>query len=109
VAFLAARARSRAREFRHNNQFQQFLDRIFYATFQLAIPVLCAIMIIEIKRGYKPMKKTITVNELLRQLTTMKELGFGEAKVIYMDELSITYNLEEGVHDNYGKDFVVLG
>jgi hypothetical protein len=55
------------------------------------------------------MKKTVTVNELLAQLTTMQELGFGEAKVIYMDDLSITYNLEEGVHDNCGKDFVVLG
>ena len=55
------------------------------------------------------MKKTITVNDLLRQLTTMKELGFGEAQVIYMDDLSITYNIEEGVHDHYGKNFVVLG
>ena len=55
------------------------------------------------------MKKTVTVNELLAQLTTMKELGFGEAKVIYMDDLSMTYNLEEGVHDSYEKDFVVLG
>lgn len=55
------------------------------------------------------MKKTITVNELLAQLTTMQELGFGEAKVIYMDDLSITYNVEEGVHDTCGKDFVVLG
>ncbi len=55
------------------------------------------------------MKKTITVNELLAQLTTMQELGFGDAKVIYMDDLSITYNVEEGIHDHYGKDFVVLG
>ena len=55
------------------------------------------------------MKKTVTVNELLAQLTTMQELGFGKAKVIYMDDLSITYNVEEGVHDTYGKDFVVLG
>ena len=55
------------------------------------------------------MKKIITVNELLAQLTTMKKLGFGDAKVIYMDDLSITYNMEEGVHDHYGKDFVVLG
>ena len=55
------------------------------------------------------MKKIITVNELLAQLTIMKELGYGEAKVIYMDELSITYNVEEGVHDSYGKDCVVLG
>lgn len=55
------------------------------------------------------MKKHITVNELLKQLTTMQELGFGDAKLIYMDELSITYNVEEGVHDHYGKDFVVLG
>ena len=55
------------------------------------------------------MEKTITVNELIAQLTTMKELGFGEAKVIYMDDLSITYNIEEGVHDHYGKNFVVLG
>lgn len=54
-------------------------------------------------------KKCITVNELLAQLTTAKELGFGDAKVIYMDELSITYNVEEGFHDHYGKDFVVLG
>ena len=54
-------------------------------------------------------KKCITVNELLAQLTTAKELGFGDAKVIYMDELSITYNIEEGFHDHYGKDFVVLG
>lgn len=55
------------------------------------------------------MKKCITVNELLAQLITAKELGFGDAKVIYMDELSITYNIEEGFHDHYGKDFVVLG
>ena len=55
------------------------------------------------------MKKTITVNDLLRQLTTMKELGFGEAKVIYMDDLSMTYDLEEGVHDSREKDLVVLG
>ena len=54
-------------------------------------------------------KKCITVNELLAQLTTAKELGFGDAKVIYMDELSITYNIEEGFHDHYGKDFVILG
>ena len=54
-------------------------------------------------------KKCVTVSELLRQLKTMEELGFGEAKVIYMDELSITYNVEEGVHDHYGKKFVVLG
>jgi len=54
------------------------------------------------------MKKTITVNELLAQLTTMQELGFGNTKIIYMDDLSITYNIEEGVHDHYGKDFVVL-
>lgn len=55
------------------------------------------------------MKKCITVNELLHQLTTMKELGFGDARVIYMDDLSITYNVEEGVHDHYGGKFVVLG
>lgn len=55
------------------------------------------------------MKKSITVDELIRQLTVMKELGFGEAKVIYMDEDSMTYSLEEGVHDHYEKDFVVLG
>lgn len=55
------------------------------------------------------MKKTVTVNELLAQLTTMQELGYGEAKVIYMDDLSITYNLEEGVNGNLGKNFVVLG
>ena len=54
-------------------------------------------------------KKCITVSELLRQLQTIEELGFGDSKVIYMDELSITYNVEEGVHDHYGKDFVVLG
>ena len=54
-------------------------------------------------------KKCITVSELLRQLKVMEELGYGESKVIYMDELSITYNIEEGFHDHYGKDFVVLG
>lgn len=55
------------------------------------------------------MKKCITVNELLRQLTIMKELGFGDAKVLYMDVDSMTYEVEEGVHDHYEKDFVVLG
>ncbi len=55
------------------------------------------------------MKKTVTVNELLDQLTAMQELGCGEAKVIYMDDLSITYNLEEGVSGNVGKNLVVLG
>lgn len=54
-------------------------------------------------------KKCVTVSELLRQLKVMEELGFGESKVIYMDELSITYNVEEGVHDHYGEKFVVLG
>lgn len=54
-------------------------------------------------------KKCITVNELLRQLQVMKELGFGESKVIYMDETSFTYEMEEGVHDHYGTEFVVLG
>lgn len=54
-------------------------------------------------------KKCITVNELLRQLQVMKELGFGESKVIYMNETSFTYEVEEGVHDNYGTEFVVLG
>lgn len=53
--------------------------------------------------------KYITVNELLAQLTIMKELGFGEAKVIYMDEFSMTYRMEEGIHDHYGKETVVLG
>ena len=55
------------------------------------------------------MKKTITVNELLAQLTTMKELGFGDAKVLYMDENSMAYAVEEGVHDTYGEEYLVLG
>ena len=55
------------------------------------------------------MKKMITVNELLRQLTSMKELGFGDAKVLYMDEDSMTYAVEEGVHDTYDKEYLVLG
>jgi hypothetical protein len=55
------------------------------------------------------MQKTVTVDELIAQLTAMKELGYGEAKVIYMDDLSITYNLKEGVSGNLGKNFVVLG
>lgn len=55
------------------------------------------------------MKKIITVNDLLAQLTAMKEDGFGNAQLIYMDNDSIGYPLEVGVHDHYEKNVVVLG
>jgi hypothetical protein len=56
------------------------------------------------------MKKIITVNDLLAQLTAMKEQGFGDYKLAYMDENSIAYALEIGVHDYYENDkIVVLG
>ena len=45
------RARPTRPKFVQNNQFQQFLRRNFCAICHLAIPVLSAIIIIEIKRG----------------------------------------------------------
>ena len=43
--------------------------------------------------------KNITVNELIRQLAIMQELGYGEAKVWFRDVDSMDYLLEEGVWD----------
>ena len=54
------------------------------------------------------MKKTITINDLLAQLTAMKEQGFGDYKLAYMDENSMAYALEVGVHDYYENDKVVV-
>jgi hypothetical protein len=45
------------------------------------------------------MKNTITVDKLLEQLTNLKKAGYGNSPIVYMDELSMTYDLEEGLHD----------
>jgi hypothetical protein len=56
------------------------------------------------------MKKRITVKELREQLERMEAIGYGDAELVYMDEESFTYGLEEGVHDNWdGMNIVVLG
>ena len=56
------------------------------------------------------MKKKITVKELREQLERMEAMGYGNAELVYMDEDSFTYGLEEGVHDNWDDmNIVVLG
>ena len=53
--------------------------------------------------------KNITVNELIRQLAVLKELGYGEATVWFRDENSMDYRFEEGVWDtDPSKENVVL-
>lgn len=51
----------------------------------------------------------MTVNELLTQLQTLKELGYGNNEVIYLDENDISHDFESGVHDIYDKKTIVLG
>jgi hypothetical protein len=56
------------------------------------------------------MKKRITIKELREQLEGMEAMGYGDAELVYMDEESFTYGLEEGVHDVWnGMNIVVLG
>jgi hypothetical protein len=53
--------------------------------------------------------KNITVNELIRQLSVLKDLGYGEATVWFRDENSMDYRFEEGVWDtDPSKENVVL-
>ena len=52
--------------------------------------------------------KSITVNELIRQLKVIQELGLGENEVTFLDGDDIEWWLEEGIHDNYGNR-IVLG
>ena len=62
------------------------------------------------------MKNTLTVNELLEQLTNLKNAGYGDSPIVYMDVNSMTYDIEKGLHDIWranGKavavDTIVLG
>ena len=62
------------------------------------------------------MKNTLTVNELLEQLTNLKTAGYGDSPLVYMDVNSMIYDIEEGLHDIWranGKavavDTIVLG
>lgn len=43
--------------------------------------------------------KNITVNELIRQLNILQELGYGESKVWFRDVDSMDYRMEEGIWD----------
>lgn len=52
--------------------------------------------------------KSITVNELIRQLKVAQELGLGENEVTFLDGDDIEWWLEEGIHDNY-ENRIVLG
>lgn len=52
--------------------------------------------------------KSITVNELIRQLKVIQELGLGENEVTFLDGDDIEWCLEEGIHDNY-ENRIVLG
>lgn len=52
--------------------------------------------------------KSITVDELIRQLQTMQDLGLGEHKVIYIDDNDITWDVTVGVH-NTTDEYIVLG
>ena len=55
------------------------------------------------------MKKTITVNQLIECLTAMKEQGYGENPVLYMDEDSMVHEIKEGTHDVWKDGTVILG
>jgi hypothetical protein len=52
--------------------------------------------------------KSITVNELIRQLKVIQELVLGENEITFIDEDDIEWWLEEGIHDNY-ENRIVLG
>jgi hypothetical protein len=43
--------------------------------------------------------KTLTINELAKQLATMIEMGYGKDPVVYMDEDSMIHFFDTGVHD----------
>lgn len=55
------------------------------------------------------MKKTITVQDLINQLTTLAENGYANAPVIYLDENDMSHEFDNGVHDIYDATTVVLG
>jgi hypothetical protein len=61
------------------------------------------------KERNKTMKKTLTVNQLIECLTAMKEQGYGENPVLYMDEDSMIHEIEEGTHDVWDDGAVILG
>jgi hypothetical protein len=61
------------------------------------------------KERNKTMKKTLTVNQLIECLTAMKEQGYGENPVLYMDEDSMVHEIEEGTHDVWDDGAVILG
>ena len=49
-------------------------------------------------------KKVLTVKELKAQLETMEEMGLGDCIVLYMEENSLTWGIEQGMHDIYKDD-----
>lgn len=59
--------------------------------------------------------KTITVKALREQLEKLEAMGYGDSPLVYMDTDSMTYEVEEGVHDIWnpltaeGVTKVVLG
>jgi hypothetical protein len=61
------------------------------------------------KERNKTMKKTLTVNQLIECLTAMKEQGYGDNPVLYMDEDSMVHEIEEGTHDVWEDGTVILG
>lgn len=54
------------------------------------------------------MKKQITVNELIEQLETLRELGRGNNLIWFRDYSDIDHEIERGIHDTYENN-VVLG
>lgn len=52
--------------------------------------------------------KGITVNELIRQLKAIQELGLGENEVIYIDDNDITWDVIVGIY-NTTDEHIVLG
>ena len=55
------------------------------------------------------MNNTLTINELIEQLTRLQEMGMGDRKVVYMDIDSMTHTFDEGVHDVWPDGTIVLG
>ena len=56
------------------------------------------------------MKNSITVKELMEQLQTMVEGGYGNHKVWFRDECDVDHEVEKGVYDESDKDkAIVLG
>jgi hypothetical protein len=54
------------------------------------------------------MKKSITVKELMEQLKTLTEMGYGEYEVFSVDRDDIERGIERGVWDTLEEEKMVI-